>query len=175
MGASGSGTTALATALAAKHGHRHLDSDDFFWMPTNPPYQQKRPRAERLTLLEKALSESSSWVLSGSLCGWGDTLIAQFQLVVFLLVPRALRLARLREREAKRYGEEAIAPGGWRYEECRRFLDWAAQYDTGGRDMRSRALHEEWLRALPCPVLRLEGAMPLCDMLATVEAARPGR
>ena len=93
-------------------------------------------------------------------------------LVVFLLIPPTIRMARLRAREAQRYGEEAIAPGGWRYGECRRFLDWASQYDTGGLDVRSRALHEEWLRALPCPVLRLEGPLSLDDMLAAVEVAR---
>jgi hypothetical protein len=30
FGASGSGTTSLAAVLAARHGHRHLDTDDFF-------------------------------------------------------------------------------------------------------------------------------------------------
>ena len=39
LGASGSGTTTLASAIADEHGHRHLDTDDFFWIPTNPPYR----------------------------------------------------------------------------------------------------------------------------------------
>ena len=64
LGASGSGTTTLASALAAKHDHRHLDTDDFFWLPTDPPYRQIRPRELRLTLLKGALAESASWVVS---------------------------------------------------------------------------------------------------------------
>jgi adenylate kinase family enzyme len=87
FGASGSGTTTLASALSAKHGHRHFDTDDFYWLPTNPPYQQKRTPADRQTLLAKALAERDSWVLSGSLCGWGDPFLSQFELVVFLVVP----------------------------------------------------------------------------------------
>src|SRR5207249_3761430 len=49
VGASGSGTTSLGGALAARFGHRHLDTDDFFWVRTDPPYREKRPREERLT------------------------------------------------------------------------------------------------------------------------------
>ena len=103
FGASGSGTTSLAAAIARKHGHRHLDTDDFFWAPTNPPYREKRPRDQRLVLLRQALLGSVPWVLSGSLCGWGDPLIPEFDLVVLLAVPTPVRLARLRAREAERY------------------------------------------------------------------------
>ncbi len=75
FGASGSGTTTLASRLAVRHGHRHPDTDEFFWLPTDPPYREKRPREARLALLRRALGETPSWVLSGSLCGWGDPLV----------------------------------------------------------------------------------------------------
>jgi adenylate kinase family enzyme len=169
FGASGSGTTTLGAAIATQHGHRHLDTDDFFWLPTDPPYREIRPRAERLTLLRAALAASPSWVLSGSLCGWGDPLIADFELAIFLLVSTETRMARLRAREAARYGEAAIAPGGPRRAESVEFLDWAARYDDGGPDMRSRAMHEAWLRRLVCPVLRLDGARPVTALLAALE------
>jgi adenylate kinase family enzyme len=172
LGASGSGTTSLAAAIAARYGHRHLDTDDFFWVPTNPPFQQTRPRESRLALLREALRGSPSWVLSGSLCGWGDPLIPQFELVVFLTVPTAVRLARLRLRESARYGTHAIASGGDRHLASQEFLDWAGRYDTGGVEMRSRALHEAWLATLPCPVLRLDGESSVADHLARIEAYR---
>jgi hypothetical protein len=48
----------------------------------------KRPVADRLRLLREALRNvNGPWVLSGSLDGWGDSLIPLFELVVFLLVP----------------------------------------------------------------------------------------
>ena len=68
-------------------------------MPTDPPFRQVRPRDERLARLESALEQSPAWVLPGSRCGWGE-------LVVFLLVPTPVRLARLRAREQQRYGAE---------------------------------------------------------------------
>ena len=171
FGASGSGTSSLAGALAARYGHRHLDTDDFYWLPSDPPYREPRPRAERLALLRQAITESRRWALSGSLCGWGDPLISEFELVIFLVVPTEVRLARLRAREGERYGREALAPGGALHHAHAEFLEWAGRYDSGGVEMRSRALHEAWLAGLTDPVLRLEGDRPVGDQLDQIEAA----
>ncbi len=170
FGASGSGTTTLALAMATRHGHRHLDTDDFFWVRTDPPYREQRPPAERLALLRQAVRGSSSWVLSGSLCGWGDPLIPEFELVVFLAVPTPIRLARLRMREIARYGQAAIAPGGDLHAASQEFLEWAGRYDTGGPEMRSLAMHERWLATLPCAVVRLDGSQSVAEELAQIEA-----
>ena len=171
FGAAGSGTTTLGAALSARHGHRHFDSDDFYWVPTDPPYQQSRPRSERYILLAKALAEADSWVVSGSLCGWGDPILSQFDLVVFLLVPVEERMAGLRAREITRYGHEAIAPGGRLHKAHVEFLEWAQRYDDGGLNMRSRALHEWWIQKLPLPVLRLDGTKRVELLLEEIEAA----
>lgn len=170
LGASGSGTTTLAAAISAKHGHRHLDTDDFFWLPTDPPFQTPRPRAARLELLEDALAQSSAWVLSGSLCGWGDPLIARFELIVFLAVPTEIRMLRLRARELTRYGRDAIAPGGRLHQAHVAFLEWAARYDHADATERSRTLHDGWLAAIRVPIVRLEGDRPVAEQLASVEA-----
>lgn len=52
---------------------------------------------------------------SGAVCGWGDRLKPRFDLVIFLNVPNEIRLERLRQREAMRYGD-AVLPGGSMYE-----------------------------------------------------------
>lgn len=51
MGASGSGTTSLGRALAEKLDIAHLDTDDFFWLPTDPPFTMPRDADERIGLL----------------------------------------------------------------------------------------------------------------------------
>jgi adenylate kinase family enzyme len=163
VGASGSGTTSLAAELAGRYGHRQLDTDDFYWRRTDPPFREKRPPEERLASLRTTFQEAKRWVLSGSLCGWGDPLIPEFELVVFLLVPTPVRLARLRAREIERYGRQAIAPGGALHEAHVEFLEWAGRYDTGDPEMRSRAMHEAWLAALPCSVMRLEGDVSIVE------------
>jgi len=169
LGASGSGTTSLAAAIAATHGHVHLDTDDFFWLPTDPPYRERCPADARLALLRDAFARSPRWVLSGSLCGWGDPLISEFELVVFVLTPTDVRLARLRAREAERYGAAAIAPGGRQHEASVAFLDWAAGYDASGADMRSRMLHEAWLASLAGRIIRLDGVRPIAAQLDQLE------
>jgi hypothetical protein len=117
-------------------------------------------------LLGAALEALPRWVLSGSLCGWGDMFMPRFELVIFLVVPRALRLARLREREQRRYGADALAPGGVMHEAHVQFIEWAAAYDAGGEDMRSRQRHERWLAGLSCRVVRCEGVLTLEEHMA---------
>jgi len=156
FGASGSGTTSLAKSVANARGFPHLDTDDVFWIRTNPPFRAVRERPERQELLRQALAKTDSWVLSGSLCGWGDFAIPMFDLVVFLWVPLATRMQRLRKREIDRYGPEIENPSDPRNETHKGFLEWAAAYDTGGLDMRSKFRHEEWISTLPCPVVRIE-------------------
>ena len=174
LGASGSGTTTLAAAVAGAPGPRHLDPDDFYWLPTDPPYQTPRPRDARLALLSDAVAASPAWVLSGSLCGWGDPLIPRFELIVFLTVPTDVRMRRLRARELERYGHEAIASGARLHDAHVAFLEWAARYDDGDASVRSRTLHEAWLAALTVPVVRLDGDRPVSAQLGALEAAVAG-
>lgn len=168
VGASGSGTTTLGRALARQLACPHFDTDDFFWLPSEPPLQHIRDRAERRALLGAELTRHPGWVLSGSLCGWGDLFIPLFERVVFLGVPTDIRLGRLRERERHRYGA-AIAAGGPQHATYETFMTWAAGYDDG-IDIPdcSRRLHEEWLAALPCPVERFMDAGSTEDRVETI-------
>ncbi len=96
------------------------------------------------------------WVLSGSVAGWGDDLIARFDLVVFLYVPTEVRLARLQRRERARFGE-ALDPGGTMHGQHQAFLRWAAGYDPGLSGGRTLWADAAWLGYLPCPVMILVG------------------
>jgi adenylate kinase family enzyme len=171
LGASGSGTTTLGQALAARLQCPHFDTDDYFWLPTDPPFTHQRERTERQQLLLENITAQDSWVVSGSLCGWGDVAIPLFGLVVFLAIPRDIRMERLHRREHERFGER-ILPGGDMYELSQAFLAWAASYDEGGLDIRSRQLHEEWLGTLPCPIICFEGQYTIEEQLAVLMVER---
>lgn len=168
LGAAGSGTTTLGQALSARLGYRHFDTDDYFWLPTKPPFVKRREEESRNAMLAQALHNSVTWILSGSLCGWGDMFIPEFELVVFLWIPPDLRMARLAKREVERYGEKSIQYGGTMYAASQTFLTWAAGYDEGGLEMRSRARHEQWMAALPCKILRLEGELSVTERMEAV-------
>lgn len=167
-GAACSGTTTLGAALAETLGVVFLDTDDFFWHATDPPYTDKRPVAERLALMRKAMGDDG-WVISGSLDGWGDPLIEGTDLIIYLTAPMAVRLARLKARELRRFGDR-IRPGGDMEMIHLGFLDWAAQYDEDSFTGRSRLRHETWLAHQDSTVLRLNGIRPLEDLKAEVLA-----
>ncbi|WP_214797474.1 MULTISPECIES: hypothetical protein [unclassified Exiguobacterium] len=153
VGASGSGTSTLGDALANVLPHTHLDTDDYFWITK---FTEPRPVPERREMLKEELFHSEQWILSGSLVGWGDCFMPYLDLVIFLWIPPDVRLARLQQREFKRYGAAALA-GGSLYEQSQAFLRWAALYDHAGTEVRSKTLHEQWLAELACPILRIEG------------------
>ncbi|KRQ97627.1 hypothetical protein [Bradyrhizobium valentinum] len=173
MGASGAGVTSLGRALASALAIPHHDTDDYFWLPTEPPYRDKRDVAERLKLMQDVFLPRAAWILSGSLNGWGDVLIPSFDAVVFLTTPREIRLQRLRAREATRFGADAVTPGGWRRAETEEFIEWASGYEDGNVS-RSQAKHQAWLAQLPCPVLRMDGSRPLPELVAEGRAVIGG-
>ena len=162
-GASGTGTTTLGRALANALSAPHADTDDYFWVPSTPPYTTKREPEERLELMHRMFVPRDRWVLSGSLMGWGDPLIPYFDTVVFLVLDAGERLARLHRRERLRYGS-SIDAGGASHRAHQAFIEWAASYDDADFDGRSRVRHERWLAGLPCPVLWLDSSRPVPDL-----------
>ena len=156
-GASGSGTTTLGRKVSDEFNIQQFDTDDFFWTPSNPPYQFPREKKERKILLKRALNSKNDWVISGSLCGWANFAIPSFDLVLFLLVPTKIRIERLKIRETKKFGLQSLSPGGKMYENHQEFIKWASEYDAGSHQMRSKAMHEKWLKEIRCEVIRYEG------------------
>ena len=169
VGASGSGTTTLAQALEQACGYKWLDTDGFFWMPTDPPYVKSLPHEERVKMLDAAMQEHAKCVISGSLCGWGDVFIPTFDLVVFVDTPTNMRIERIEKREQERFGER-VRPGGDMYENHLAFVEWAKTYDTNSPPERCRKLHEGWFKQLPCPLLRVDGGKPVDKLLDQIIA-----
>ncbi|WP_333827857.1 ATP-binding protein [Pararhodobacter sp.] len=158
-GASCAGVSTLGALLSQQLDVPQLDVDDFYWMPTDPPFTTKRPPDERVRLIGQQQSEADGWVLTGSFIGWGDALIDQVDLIVFVQTSTALRLQRLDAREAARHGAR-ILPGGDMHAAHMAFRNWASRYDDPAFSGRNLAQHELWLREQTAPVLRLDGAQP---------------
>ena len=123
---------------------------------------------ERIKDLSGVLYSEDKWILSGSLCGWGDVFIPLFDLVVFLYIPPDIRMERLSLREHQRYGED-INRGGMLFDSHVKFMDWASQYDSGDMDIRSKKLHDAWLSSLPCKVIRIEEVMEIEKKVRIIE------
>lgn len=167
-GASGSGTTSLGRVLADRMSVPHADTDDYFWVPSTPPYVTKRGVDERLRLMHEIFVPRAGWVLSGSVAEWGAELVPYLDATVILALDPAERLARLRRREEVRYGE-AIAPGGDLESAHHEFLTWAAGYDDPRFNGRSLHRQRQWIASLPCPVLELDAARGLVELADATE------
>ncbi|MDP2310410.1 MAG: adenylate kinase [Pseudomonadota bacterium] len=171
LGAAGSGTSTLGSRLALRLGWRHVDLDTVLWAPTNPPFTAMNPPATRTRLLGLSLEGAIGWVLSGSPGAWSDFLVQRLLLSVFLQAPTALRVARLKEREARRHGI-AIDVGNALHVQHEAFLAWAALYDEGPPEGRSLRRHEAWLASSRAPVLRLSSTHSV-DHLLNAALAHP--
>lgn len=168
FGASGSGTTTLARAIASDWSVSCYDCDDFYWQPTAIPFTEKRAIEDRLKLMEEMFLPRSAWVLSGSLFSWGSSLIPYFDAVVFVSLDNAIRMQRLQEREERRYGVSAISPRGAHFRKFREFMDWNAQYEDPNFVGRSRTSHEKWMSGLRCPIIRIDSSFPVEELVAQV-------
>ncbi|KPW38127.1 hypothetical protein ALO66_100931 [Pseudomonas coronafaciens pv. atropurpurea] len=165
-GASCAGVTTLGHTLASLLSLRHLDVDDFYWLPTDPPFTTKRAPSERVALIQQS-QEDDNWVLTGSCMGWGDALINNADVIVFVATPTAVRLERLAAREKKRFGDR-IAPGGDMHEIHLAFREWASKYDDPTFSGRNRAWHEAWLSRQTVPIVRVDGLSSAEKMAADV-------
>ena len=159
-GASGSGTSTIGRFISKQLGYFFMDTDDYFWEKTDPPYTVKREISERIRLMKGDIGRYDNVVISGSLVDWGDELIPLFTLTIRVETNTAVRLERLKIREREHFGSR-IDIGGDMHENHMEFIEWAGAYDDGGIDMRSKAKHHEWQKKLKCPILLVDGNMPV--------------
>ncbi|HTD37045.1 MAG TPA: GNAT family N-acetyltransferase [Candidatus Limnocylindrales bacterium] len=157
LGAAGAGKTTLGRAVGERLGIPHFETDDVYWLPTNPPFREKRDAAARIAMLREMLGDRERFIVTGSLSGWGQELVRMLDGIVWLDTPAEIRLRRLAARERERYGD-AVARGGRLHESARTFLAWAAAYDTGMTPGRSRARDAAWIEATRLPSLHLNGS-----------------
>lgn len=158
FGASGSGTSTIGRLICDRLGYYFMDTDDYFWEATDPPYQVKRACADRIALMRSDIARYDNVVISGSLVDWGDALMLLFTLAIRVETDTAIRIERLKKREREHFGSR-IDIGGDMYENHRKFIDWAASYDSGGLSMRSSLKHDMWQKKLPCKIIFLDGSL----------------
>ena len=159
-GASGAGTSTIGKYISDKLGYFFMDTDDYFWEPADTPYTVKRSIPDRITSMRNDIAKHDKAVISGSLVDWGDELIPLFTLAVRVETDAAIRIARLKKRGRESFGNR-IDIGGDMFENHKEFIAWAASYDNGGLDMRSRAKHDDWQKQLQCRLVLLDGSLPV--------------
>jgi len=171
FGASASGVTTLGYALAEKLNVSYFDSDQYFWLPTDPPFTCKRNPEERNRLIKTALTATENWIFGGSSVNWSENVFPKFDLIVFLWLPPEIRLKRLKEREFERYGSE-IYENPDRNKAYQEFMEWASQYDIDPKESgftgRSLKVHEDWIKSLNREVLEIRGDFSVAERIQKI-------
>ncbi|RAJ24917.1 GNAT family N-acetyltransferase [Pedobacter cryoconitis] len=167
FGASGSGTTTLAHRLSIELGFSHLDTDDYYWLKSEIPFELKRDPQERDDLFTNDFNKNENIVVSGSILNWNAQFVNFFDLVVFLWIPSAIRIPRLIKRETALYGELMETDDYWKKKHAE-FIEWASGYDQPGFPSRSFEQHTKWLNKLKTPILRLESDITIEERLRLV-------
>lgn len=162
FGASGSGTSTLGRYISDSLGYFFMDADDYFWEPVNPPYTKKRDCSARVKLMREDIELHDNIVISGSLSDWGDEFIPLFTLAVRVETDTDIRIERLKTREREKFGSR-IDIGGDMHEHHAEFISWAASYDDGGMNMRSKMKHDDWQKQLTCPLISVDGSIPVAQ------------
>jgi len=167
FGASGSGSTTLARAIADHFGYHHIDTDDALWVKTDPPFTVKRTPKVSKALIEEQLGRHEYCVISGEFLGWDDFLSGRIDLYIYMHLPVDVRIQRIQNRETKRFGSR-VQPGGDMYLSHLDFLAWVREYEQGDETRRSLARHQKWLKTLNKPVIDIEKVSTIEELLDQV-------
>lgn len=167
LGPSCSGTSTLGKLIAEKYEIPWYDSDDIFWIKTDPPFTQKKALQERIKTLQKIFKNNHSLVLSGSVLQWGDSIKESLDVVIYKYVEQDMRMNRLLARERQRYGDR-INPGNDMHQIHTEFVEWAKKYELGEMEIRSKKSELAWIKNITCKIIMLEGNRPPEDELQIV-------
>ena len=161
VGGNGSGKTTLGALLAGRLGWKHLDVEDFYFVPSDNPYARSRTRQEVQKLLLAEIQQQAHFIFSAVNGDLGSAVNPSYGWIIVLDAPLEIRLQRVRERSIRRFGSRAL-PGGDLYEQEHSF--WQMVRD------RKTDKTERWVQSMTCPVLRLDGARPAEENAALAEA-----
>ena len=159
-GLNGAGKSTLGRALAEAAGYAFRDIEDYYFPKDDAanPYATARSEAEVSALLLRDLQQYPRMILAAVRANYDDAIPAMLTRAIHIVVPREIRLQRIRERSLRKFGDRAL-PGGDLYEAEKRFRESAGDYETGTKSPNLQE-HTAWLQSLPCPMLRLNGALP---------------
>ena len=153
-GLNGAGKSTLGRELAKELGSFFIDSEDLYFPKTGPCYAYASPRSREEVgrILFREIKSHESFVFAAVKGDFGENIDPFFQYAVLIHVPKEVRIQRVRSRSFQTFGNRML-PGGDLHEAEENFF----------RLVESRAEDtvEEWVRALSCPVIRIDGTKPV--------------
>ena len=156
-GLNGAGKSTLAKALAKRLNLQFIDIEDiYFSKQDNPnyPYEKSRPYEEVVSLLTNIINGENDFVLASVAGGFGDEFISHLRCAIYIEVPKEIRLKRVYDRSYILFGEKSCK-GGEFFEQIMSFHNFCASRDEN--------LVNDWLSTICCPIIKVDGTLPICD------------
>jgi adenylate kinase family enzyme len=153
-GLNGAGKSTLGKRLAERLGWQFIDNEDLYFPKTDAQYEYADPRekAEVICLLEERIEKDRRFVFAAVKGDYGDKLLSLLDCIIVVDVPRETRLARVRERSLRKFGDRILDSG-----------DLAQRENAWFRLVESRPEDhvEKWLETVDRPVIRVDGTRPV--------------
>ena len=153
-GLNGTGKSTLGRMLADRMRYEFIDNEDLFFPKADPSYTFSSSRSEEdvIRLLEEKISENNRFIFAAVRGNYGDRLIASLDYIVLIEVPKQIRSKRVRDRSYQKFGDR-ILPGGDLYDKENKWFSLT--------DGRPETYVTDWLETVNCPVIRIDGTMPV--------------
>ncbi len=160
-GLNGAGKSTLGKALAEELGYYFIDNEFLYFPKSDSDYQYDAPltKEEANIIFESEVRLHENFVFAAVRGDYGKEVSPNYTYAVLIEVPKDIRMERITNRSFQKFGKRMMADGDL-YKKEQAFFEMASN--------RPGDYVEKWIHTLNCPVIRVDGTMPVQDNISYI-------